>query len=117
MNLNIKYLILAVVIGFLSAILWANRENLNILYRVYQLKQNNHSEILSHSSTDLAIHRYFLKFGIYVPREDIIESTITSINFPMHNSCPKGKIQIWIPFKIQVPLFGEKVLEWCMILP
>ena len=62
-----------------------------------------------------ALHQWFLQQGVYVPQEDI--RTPGANDFAMKNSCHGGNIQIWVPIHLRFPLFGEKVVEWCMTLP
>lgn len=63
------------------------------------------------------IHQYFLSRQIYIPQEDISLHSDEPMLFAVRNSCSRGKIYVWIPVKVRLPMFGEKVIEWCLSLP
>lgn len=65
------------------------------------------------------IQRQFLDHGVYIPFEDItfdVKGTDASepLLFLMRKSCGMGRIYIWIPLKLRLPILGEKVFEWCL---
>lgn len=64
------------------------------------------------------IQSHYLQYGIYIPFDDIIltrEEKISPRYLRMlRKSCGRGHIFIWVPFRIKVPLTGEKVFEWCL---
>jgi len=73
-------------------------------------------------STSLAsrrkIQQHYLGYGVYVPIDDIIldngdESSSSQIKV-LKNSCGAGKIFVWVPLRFRFPIFGEKVMEWCL---
>jgi hypothetical protein len=64
------------------------------------------------------IQRHFREHDIYIPLEDIV----TPASMPagpddlpllMQKACGQGKLYVWIPYKINLPVVGEKVFEWC----
>lgn len=66
-----------------------------------------------------AIQRFFLKIGIYIPIDDITTQaeqaegqTLLDLN---ERACGPGHAYVWIPVRFQLPIFGEKVLEWCQV--
>lgn len=65
------------------------------------------------------IQRHFLSFGIYIPMEDIVIRGLTSDQpaiVPMTQQvCGEGLAFIWVPLRFQLPVVGEKVLEWCLV--
>ncbi len=68
-----------------------------------------------------SIQRHFLSFGVYIPLEDIvIRGQATEIEEPtlvplMEQSCGEGQVYVWVPLRFQLPILGEKVLEWCLV--
>lgn len=65
------------------------------------------------------IQRHFLTFGVYIPLEDIVirgmsseEPTIVPL---LEQSCGEGQAYVWVPLRFQLPIVGEKVLEWCLV--
>lgn len=67
------------------------------------------------------VQRHFLSHSVYIPMEDIITSSptdgapgsATPASLLMQKACGRGRLFIWIPFKFQLPVNGEKVIEWC----
>lgn len=64
------------------------------------------------------IQRHFLDYSVYIPVEDIViiasdkkeDSRLESL---MTKACGSGSLFVWIPLKISLPFYGEKVREWC----
>jgi hypothetical protein len=65
------------------------------------------------------IQRHFLSYGVYIPLEDIVIRGVTSVEptiVPlMEQSCGEGQAYVWVPLRFQLPVVGEKVLEWCLV--
>jgi hypothetical protein len=65
------------------------------------------------------IQRHFLAFGVYIPLEDIVIRGLTSeepTSVPLlEQSCGEGHAYVWVPLRFQLPVVGEKVLEWCLV--
>jgi len=65
------------------------------------------------------IQRHFLGYGVYIPLEDIVIRGKTSVEptiVPlMEQSCGEGQAYVWVPLRFQLPVVGEKVLEWCLV--
>ncbi|WP_141736512.1 hypothetical protein [Oligoflexus tunisiensis] len=65
------------------------------------------------------IQRHFLSYGVYIPLEDIVIRGMTSVEptiVPlMEQSCGEGQAYVWVPLRFQLPVVGEKVLEWCLV--
>jgi hypothetical protein len=64
------------------------------------------------------IQRHFLDYSVYIPTEDIVifqdgESKNTRLETLMTKACGRGSMFVWVPFKIALPFYGEKVIEWC----
>jgi hypothetical protein len=64
------------------------------------------------------VQMHFLDNGIYLPLEDITlsdqaEDQNNRTIFLMRNACGEGKLFIWVPFRIRLPLFGNSVWEYC----
>jgi hypothetical protein len=65
------------------------------------------------------IQRFFLKIGIYIPIDDITTQSEqdegTALLELNERACGSGIAYVWIPLRFQLPIFGEKVLEWCQV--
>lgn len=66
-----------------------------------------------------SIQRHFLSFGVYIPLEDIVirgkdaeEQTLVPL---LEQACGEGQAFVWVPLRFQLPVVGEKVLEWCLV--
>ena len=73
------------------------------------------------------LQKHFLSNNVYIPMEDIVVTSPTeesagaaaNANTPanlamlMQKACGRGRLYVWIPLKIRVPITGEKVIEWC----
>lgn len=64
------------------------------------------------------IQKFFLNENIYVPLDDIFISTDFLENDPalsllMQNACGQAKLYVWIPLKFRIPIFGDRVFDWC----
>lgn len=73
------------------------------------------------------MQKHFLSHNIYIPMEDIVVSSgadeasgsgsetrgPANISALMQKACGRGRLYVWIPLKIRVPITGEKVIEWC----
>lgn len=66
--------------------------------------------------------KYFLESGIYIPLEDImfvdqLAKGGKTYAMALRESCSglghERGLAIWLPLKIKIPLFGERVKEWC----
>ena len=66
-----------------------------------------------------SVQRHFLSFNIYIPLEDIAirgKETEEQTIIPMlEQFCGEGKAFVWVPLRFQLPVVGEKVLEWCLV--
>lgn len=65
------------------------------------------------------VQKHFLSNGVYIPLEDIFTDSRRQKNptgeiLFMRKKCGRGKIYVWVPFKINVPVYGQKVFEWCI---
>ena len=82
-----------------------------------QIKQNQWGD-----AVERKVQKFFLDHNIYIPMEDIIINRENHISeksplFQMRKSCGQGKLYVWIPLRVRIPLFGEKVIEWCLKQP
>jgi hypothetical protein len=64
------------------------------------------------------LQKHFLKHYTYIPLDDITTDTHLAFHDPIslaaiQKVCGRGRLYIWIPLKINLPLKGEKVFEWC----
>ena len=64
------------------------------------------------------IQRHFLDYSVYIPVEDIVIITPDKkednrLESLMTKACGSGSLFVWIPLKISLPFYGEKVHEWC----
>ena len=73
------------------------------------------------------LQKHFLNHNVYIPMEDIVvanpnetdqghagnERNPANVAMLMQKACGKGRLYVWIPLKIRVPISGEKVIEWC----
>lgn len=64
------------------------------------------------------IQRHFLNYSIYIPTEDIVllseeENKNNRLETLMTKACGNGSLFVWVPFKIILPFYGDKVIEWC----
>ncbi len=64
------------------------------------------------------LQKHFLKHYTYIPLEDIATDTQLANHDPIalaaiQKVCGRGKLYVWIPLKVNLPLQGEKVFEWC----
>lgn len=66
------------------------------------------------------IQKHFLKYGIYIPIDDVVfthgEHDETLYNQLLEKSCGEARLYIWVPLKFRLPLVGEKVSEWCLAM-
>ena len=65
------------------------------------------------------VHQHYLSYSIYIPLDDIVIYDQRRVEQPLisllQQSCGAGSAYIWVPLKLQLPLLGEKVWEWCLI--
>ncbi len=64
------------------------------------------------------IQRHFLDYSVYIPIEDIViiapdKKEDNRMESLMTKACGRGSLFVWIPLKISLPFYGEKVHEWC----
>jgi hypothetical protein len=64
------------------------------------------------------IQRHFLDYSVYIPVEDIViiapdKKEDNRVESLMTKACGSGSLFVWIPLKISLPFYGEKVHEWC----
>lgn len=64
------------------------------------------------------IQGHFLDYSVYIPTEDIVlltnqEKKNTRLETLMTKACGNGSLFVWVPFKIILPFYGDKVVEWC----
>jgi hypothetical protein len=60
------------------------------------------------------IQRHFLDYSVYIPTEDIVvlstlEKSDDRLESLMTKACGRGSLFVWIPVKISLPFYGEKV--------
>jgi len=65
------------------------------------------------------VQQHFLKFGIYIPIDDVIVNDRNLVDEPyrsmLEKSCGSGRLFVWVPIKFRLPLIGEKIVEWCLV--
>ena len=64
------------------------------------------------------LQRHFLAHSVYLPLEDISTAPAPGAagddtSLLMQKACGRGRLLVWLPFKFNLPIFGEKVIEWC----
>ena len=69
-------------------------------------------------TTKRAIQKHLLSFATYVPLEDIVAASPRDVasgdlSLLMQKACGRGKLFVWIPLRIRLPIVGERVYEWC----
>ena len=69
-------------------------------------------------ATKRAIQKHLLSFATYVPLEDIVTAAPSDVaagdlSLLMQKACGRGKLFVWIPLRIRLPIVGERVYEWC----
>lgn len=63
------------------------------------------------------IQKHYLKFDVYLPLEDIV--TLKGSPIPeryqrfMEKACGNAQVYIIIPLRLDLPVIGEQVYEWC----
>ena len=82
-----------------------------------QIRQNQLNDAIERK-----VQKFFLDHDIYIPMEDIIINKENRLSdntplFQMRKFCGQGKLYVWIPLRVRIPLFGEKVIEWCLKQP
>lgn len=67
-----------------------------------------------------SVQKHYLGYGIYIPFNDIIlsqDNSASDINLAdLEFICGKGKNFVWVPFRVTIPILGEKVYEWCLTM-
>ena len=106
-GIGIAWSVYPVLTGYLAA------EEFHKSPLALQIRQNQWSETMERK-----VQKFFLDRGLYIPMEDIVINKENHISdkspfFQMRKACGQGKLYVWIPLRIRVPLFGEKVVEWC----
>jgi hypothetical protein len=74
-----------------------------------------------HLDLQRGIQRHFLKYGVYIPVEDIFfASDIQRRNADLAAAIGKAcggtgsaAVAVWVPLMIRFPYFGERSIEWC----
>ena len=111
---------------FLAAMVWTFYPSLQSTWAVFSMPKVNTTEIWD-STNDPAIkqrlrrqiQQHFLHHSIYIPFDDIYINELEPhsqdyfVSLVMQKSCGRGRLLIWVPFKIRLPIIGEKVFEWC----
>lgn len=65
-----------------------------------------------------AVQKHFRAYSVYIPLEDILTPASDppgpeDVSLLMQKTCGRGKLYVWLPFKFNLPVIGEKVFEWC----
>lgn len=109
---------------FVIPVLWTTQHALRAsaaaAHFIYLQKTNR----ISSMTTDPVViqrntQKHFLKFGVYIPFEDIIsanESEPSEQTLTMQKNCGKGKLYIWVPLRFQFPIIGQRIIEWCLTI-
>jgi hypothetical protein len=115
-------LVLIFIIPILTAVAFSFHDALRVILFVEAMPPLERSLVESKSQESLKetrqkIQSYFLENDLYLPFEDIfsIYDESMKIEYGVHiqKACGQGKLFVWVPLKIKLPLFGEKVVEWC----
>jgi hypothetical protein len=64
------------------------------------------------------IQKHFLSFDVYLPLEDIVfvdgsNNLPQDLSVALKKACGPSKFVVWLPLGFRLPIFGEKVIEWC----
>ena len=114
------------VLGFFFMLLWSTRDSLIVFWAT-----SRHHQIAKFS-VDLvgparvefkrAEQKYFLRYGIYLPLEDImyveqLPGGGARYGDALQRSCSGLQVgsglAIWLPLRTRWPFLGERVMEWC----
>jgi hypothetical protein len=114
------------ILSFLVAFYWSGQDSFAVFFATSRHPQISRStpDLIEPARTEFkrGEQKFFLSYGIYVPLDDImfteqlathgnkftevIERTCSGV------SVGRG-IAVWLPLKIKIPFFGERVSEWC----
>lgn len=80
------------------------------------------SSLLNSSDLELQkkrlVQQHFLKYGIYIPLDDIIVNVNDRVVEPyrtlLSKSCGHAELYVWVPLKFRLPILGDKIVEWCL---
>lgn len=69
-------------------------------------------------SLERRVQRHFLDHKVYIPLEDIVRSEELTdapkrVAQQVRQVCGKGTLFVWLPFRFRIPVYGDKVYEWC----
>ena len=78
------------------------------IYKVLIIKENLNNKRIDKRG----LHQRLLQKNIYIPLEDLADNHDLDQYFNLKKSATEGTIYAWIPIRIKLPLFGEKVVEW-----
>lgn len=106
-----------------AAAVWSFLPSLSSVIAVTKFSQItiNYADLNSEESSvtiKRQIQRHFLDYSVYIPVEDIViiaqdKKEDNRLESLMTKACGSGSLFVWIPLKISLPFYGEKVLEWC----
>lgn len=112
-----------IILPLIGALIWSFFPACKALTGAFMLQREKYIKHISEYDNPTIyqrkIQKHFLKYGIYIPMDDIvIDNQVGKIDetlfFLMRKSCGRGKLYIWVPLKIRIPIIGEKVVEWCL---
>lgn len=118
-------ILLCYLAAFLFIGLWTVYPSLQPLTAVAKIqdleKQVKKSGNLSNLSLKQMIQAHFRKHGAHVEFEDIFIASDAVRNpqspeYFLTKTCGDGKIYLFLAFPYRLPLNGEKIFEWCLIL-
>jgi hypothetical protein len=111
------------LIPIAAAATWSLLPSLRSIVAVTKFSQItvNSADLNSYESSvtiKRQIQRHFLDYFVYIPTEDIVIITSEKkdgnrTESLMTKACGSGSLFVWIPLKISLPFYGEKVHEWC----
>lgn len=104
------------LLALLSLACISNQSSLYALYHGFTLKYEWNEDPLERPYTPESIHKYFLNRGLFIPKDSILKDEEVGGFLGVREQCETGKIYVWVPLRLRMPLAGEKVWEWCLSL-
>jgi hypothetical protein len=129
-----KVTLIAWAVATCLALAWSTADSLTVLWAASRHAKVSKSIFDSSGSAILEFKReeqkYFLKYGVYVPLEDMmfvsqipmsgerysdaLNRACSGLESSHGNASGNAKgFAIWLPLKTRWPLIGERVSEWC----
>jgi hypothetical protein len=110
------------IFPLLCVVVWTSYPSIQTYLTVLEIRKQDFVGNASHEPTYVRrkIQQFFLKSGTRITMDDIIYARSLDVEdddglMLLQKACGKSNIYVWVPFRFRLPLYGDKIIQSCVV--